>query len=263
MTIWLLLFALAMWFLGTAAIVWLDSRARDTFRTSLAIAGVVAIASLALVWLYAGEAGPLGAYLGFGAAILIWGWHEMSFLMGEVSGPNRDICPPGAVGVARFKAAAATLIYHELAIAATAIVLFAITWGEPNQSAPHTFLLLFVMRLSAQFNLYLGVPNLSDEVFPEHLAYLKSYFGTARINALFPVSILGGIAFAIHAWLSAQVAPVGGGAATSAYLVSCLAMLGVVEHLLLVIPVRDAKMFRWAANKTMRTETIERVGVES
>ena len=84
------------------------------------------------------------------------------------------------------------MIHHELAIAATAILLFAVTWGQPNQAAPLTFLLLFVLRLSAKFNLYLGVPNLSDEVFPEHLAYLKSYFRKARCNALFPFSILLG-----------------------------------------------------------------------
>ena len=258
MTIPPLLFALLMWFIGTAAVVWLDSRPRATFRTSLMLAGLVAIVSAVLVGMKAGDTSIGGAYVGFGAAILIWGWHEMSFLMGEVAGPNRDECPAGAVGWTRFKAATATVIHHELAIAATALVLFAITWGQPNQAAPLTFLLLFVLRLSAKFNLYLGVPNLSDEVFPAHLAYLKSYFRKRRMNALFPFSILGGCGIAAWAWIAAEASPADSGAAASATLLAGLAVLGVVEHLFLVLPMRDAKLFRWASNdKAAKAATIE------
>ena len=246
-----LLFALAMWFIGTGAVVWLDSRSRETFGTSLALAGLVAIAAMAVVWITADDAGLSGAYAGFAAAILIWGWHEMSFLMGHVAGPNRADCPAGAEGWTRFKAATATVIHHELAIAATACALFALTWGSANQVAPLTFLLLFVLRLSAKFNLYLGVPNLSDEVFPEHLAYLKSYFRVRRCNALFPFSILFGSALAAWAWSAAAVSP-GSGTAAGAMMIAGLAVLGVVEHLFLVLPLRDAKMWRWASSSTTR-----------
>ncbi len=249
MTLSPLLFALLMWFIGTAAVVWLDSRPRETFRTSLTLAGLVSIIATGLVWSHADDTSVGGAFVGFGAAIVIWGWHEMSFLMGEVAGPNRDECPPGLTGWPRFKAATATVIHHELAILATALVLFAVTWGQPNQSAPLTFLLLFGLRLSAKFNLYLGVPNLSDEVFPAHLAYLKSYFRVARMNALFPVSVLAGSAVAYSAWTVAEAAPAASGAAASATLLAGLSVLGVVEHLFLVLPLRDAKMFTWASRK--------------
>ncbi|CAM3036372.1 Phosphopantothenate--cysteine ligase [Sphingomonas antarctica] len=243
-----------MWFIGTAAVVWLDSRPRHTFKNSLAVCGVIAIAATIAVWFYADDRSASGAYVGFGAAILIWGWHEMSFLMGIVAGGSKEPCPVGATGWPRFKAATATVIHHELAIAATACVLFAITWNQPNQAAPLTFLLLFVLRLSAKFNLYLGVPNLSDEVFPEHLAYLKSYFRVARMNPLFPVSIVVGSGLAVWAWLAAEAAPAGSGAAASATLIAGLAVLGVVEHLFLVLPLRDAKMFRWAINDKTAAE---------
>ncbi len=125
----------------------------------------------------------------------------------------------------------------------------ACTLHQPNQSAPLTFLLLFGLRLSAKFNLYLGVPNLSDEVFPPHLAYLKSYFRVARMNALFPVSVLAGSAVAYWAWTVAEAAPMASGAAASATLLAGLSVLGVVEHLFLVLPLRDAKMFIWASRK--------------
>ena len=248
MTLPPLLFALLMWFIGTAAVVWLDSRPARTFRTSLTIAGAVALGAAVLVWRHADDASVGGAYVAFGAAIVIWGWHEMSFLMGEVSGPNRLPLPAGTHGWARFRAATATVIHHELAIAATAIALAALTWGQPNQTAPLTFLLLFGLRLSAKFNLFLGVPNLSDEVFPARLAYLKSYFRTRRMNALFPFSIIGGSALAVGAWLAAEASPNASGAAAGATLIAGLAALGVVEHLFLVLPLRDSAMFRWASN---------------
>jgi putative photosynthetic complex assembly protein 2 len=180
---------------------------------------------------------------------VIWAWHEMSFLMGAVAGPNRAECPPGATGWLRFKAATATVIHHELALLATATALFALTWHEPNQAAPQTFLLLFVLRLSAKFNLYLGVPNLSDEVFPAHLAYLKSYFRKARMNALFPFSIALGTAIVAWSWTIAQTSPASSGAAVTALLIAGLAALGVIEHLFLVLPLRDAKMWQWASAK--------------
>jgi putative photosynthetic complex assembly protein 2 len=248
-----LLFALLMWFIGTAAIVWLDSRPRTTYATSLTIAGVVAIAAMVLVWAKADDTSANGAYIGFAAAIVIWGWHEMSFLMGVVAGSNRGECPSGITGWHRFRVATTTVIHHELAIAATAILLFAISWGRANKAAPLTFLLLFGLRLSAKFNLFLGVPNLSDEVFPEHLAYLKSYFRTARCNALFPISIVVGSGIATWAWQAAGSAQEGSGAAACGMLLAGLAVLGVVEHLFLVLPLRDAKMWRWAAASSTTT----------
>ncbi len=259
-----LLFALFMWFVGTAVVVWLDSRPRHTFALSLQLAAAVAAVATVLVWAMAGDASAAAAYAGFGAAILIWGWHEMSFLMGAVAGPSKEPCPPGATGWRRFKAATATVIHHELAIAATAILLFAVSWDQPNQTAPLTFLLLFVLRLSAKFNLFFGVPNLSDEVFPEHLAYLKSYFPKARLNALFPFSILFGSGVVVWCWNAAAAAPAGSGAAVSATVIGGLAVLGVVEHLFLVLPMRDAKMWRWASSSTpittaaVKTATIDR-----
>lgn len=247
-----LLFAFLMWFIGTAAIVWLDSRPRATYGLSLGVVGVLAIAAMVLVHARAGDASIGGAYAAFAAAIVIWGWHEMSFLMGVVAGPNRADCPVGATGWTRFAAATATVIHHELAIAATAIALFALTWHAPNQTAPLTFLLLFVLRLSAKFNLYFGVPNLSDEVFPEHLAYLKTYFRKARCNALFPFSLALSGGLTAWAWLAGSAAPVGSGAAACGMLLAALAALGLMEHLFLVMPLRDAKLFQWAALSSTR-----------
>jgi putative photosynthetic complex assembly protein 2 len=43
---------------------------------------------------------------------------------------------------------------------------------QPNQVGTGTFAVLWVMRISAKLNLFLGVRNLSEELLPPHLAYL-------------------------------------------------------------------------------------------
>lgn len=239
-----ILFALGVWFVGTGAVVWLDSRPRSTFRTSFVATGILAVLALGVVWATRGGTGEASAYLAFAAAIVVWAWHEVGFLMGFIAGPNREPCPPGASGWRRFRLATATVIHHELALAATLALIVALTWGAPNQAAPLAFALLFAMRLSAKLNLYLGVPNLSDEVFPEHLAYLKSYFRVRASNALFPFSIAGGLAVAWWAWEAGAAAS--DGAAVTATSAAVLAVLGVIEHLFLVLPMRDGAMWNWA-----------------
>ena len=179
-----LLFALAAWFFGTAMIVWLDSRPRATFARSFGWAGVAAGAAAIAIVLTLGDASETSAYIGFAAAIILWGWHEMGFLMGFVAGPRRAPCPPGTHGWARFRLATLTVIHHELALAATLAALVLLAWGQTNPAAPLTFALLFGMRLSAKLNLFLGVPSLSDEVFPEHLAYLNPHSPSKSLISL-------------------------------------------------------------------------------
>lgn len=255
MTLAPLLFALVMWFVGTGAVVWLDSRPRATFRTSFRAAGLVALAATAIVWTTRGDPSPAGAYIGFAAGIAIWGWHELGFLMGFVAGPNHAARPADATGWRRFRLATATVIHHEVALAATALALAALTWGQPNQSATLTFALLFGLRLSAKLNLFLGVPNLSDEIFPEHLAYLKTHFGAPRaMNALFPFSLL--LAGGTFWWAWRVADATSGGTAITATLIAGLAALGFVEHLFLVLPLRDGAMWRWASNKAVKPVVI-------
>ena len=243
-----LVFAFLAWFMGTAVVVWLDSRPRDTFRTSHRVAGVAAMLAIAAIAIIADDTSVFGAYAGFAAAIVVWGWHEMGFLMGFVAGPRRLPCPPEAEGWARFKLATATVIHHEIALAATLLMLVVLTWGQPNQTGPLTFALMWGMRLSAKFNLYLGVPNLSDEVFPAHLEYLKSYFRKRACNILYPFSLLGGVAVTAWAWSVSEAAPFANGTWATGALLAGFAALGVIEHLFLVLPIKDAAIWQWAVS---------------
>ena len=239
-----LLVVAALWFGSTALVLWLDSRAPSSFGRSLAWSGIVAIGGVLLLALTVDDTGIGAAYLSFAGALAIWGWHELSFLTGVVSGPNRAPCPPRLTGWPRFRAAAATLIHHEIALAATALLLLALAWGRANPTGAIAFALLFVLRLSAKLNIFFGVPAFMDEMLPAHLGYLRSYFTKAPMTAFFPLSLLAAIGAAT--WFAMVALAADGGVAVGASLLFTLAVLGVIEHLFLVVPVREAALWRWA-----------------
>jgi putative photosynthetic complex assembly protein 2 len=242
-----LLFAALVWWFSTGAIFWLERRARATFVWSFAAASV--LAGLALVGLFysAKDASVGSAYLAFSCAVAVWGWHEMSFLMGFIVGPRRLACPPDARGWRRFTLAAATLMHHEIALAATAAAIVALTWGQPNQIGALTFGVLWAMRLSAKFNLFLGAPHTGEDLLPAHLEHLKSYFRHRRMNALLPVSLIGGgaLAWTLSAFaLAPEAQPFH---QAGFLLVTALTALALVEHIFMFVPPPNVLLWGWAA----------------
>ena len=107
-----------------------------------------------------------------------------------VTGPRPRACPAGASGSERFVLGVKASLWHELAIVATAALLAWLTWGAANTTALITFVVLWLMRWSAKLNIFLGVRNLHQEFWPDHLSYLGSYVGRRAANALFPLSML-------------------------------------------------------------------------
>ncbi|MDO9487727.1 MAG: putative photosynthetic complex assembly protein PuhE, partial [Sphingomonadaceae bacterium] len=167
---------LVLWFASTALVVWLANRARATFRRSLIGGSIVGIAGMAMVAATAHDGSAAAAYVSFVGGLLVWAWHELAFLTGAVAGPRREPSDPALRGWRRFTQASATLIHHELALAATMLLLLAMTFGTANPTGALAFALLFALRLTAKLNIFVGVPNFSDELLPAHLGYLKSYF---------------------------------------------------------------------------------------
>ena len=237
-------FVVGIWFASTALVVWLDNRAAASFGRSLVVMGLVALAALGVVVATAASSTMLGVYTAFAATIAVWGWHELSFLTGAAAGPRRLPCPEEARGWERFRLSAATVMHHEIALAVTAILLAALTWRAANPVAGTTFALLFGMRLSTKLNIFLGVPNFSTEILPPQLAYLKGYFRRASFNALMPFSLVAGGALTL--WLGQQALATDGSVAVGWSLLTTLALLGLVEHIFLVLPLRDSALWRWA-----------------
>jgi len=237
---------IAMWFVGTGLVAWIDNRARHTFAASLRISGIAALAGLLAIALTLHDGGVAAAYISFAGGLAIWTWQEIAFLTGAVTGPVTTPNGPALKGWPRFLRATMTVIHHEIALAATALILLLMSWGAVNQTGSLIFTLLFGLRLSAKLNIFAGVPNMSDEMLPPHLSYLKTYFGPRRMTGWLALS-LAGIALLIG-WLGALAlaAPADSGAAVAMSLAFAFALLGGLEHIFLALPFRDGTLWRWA-----------------
>ena len=245
-----LLFATVLWFVATGFVLWLDRLPSRTWPASIVGATVASGFAMGGIITSAPLTGSAAAYAAFACALVLWGWHELSFLMGFVTGPNREPCPSDATGWRRFRLAAATLIHHEVAMFLTVLVIAGATWGQPNQTATLTFTLLFVMRLSAKFNIFAGVPHLSTEMMPDHMRYLASYFRIRPPRLFFAGSVIA-IAI-IAAWLGNAALQARDGLATCYALAFALVVLAFIEHGFLVVPWQDTSLFRWALRDAQR-----------
>lgn len=236
----------AVWFLATGLVAWLDNRDRATFPRSLGWAGAAGVAGLVAAAATMNSLSQSAAYVAFLSALAVWGWLEIAFLTGAVAGPRRSPLSPHTRGWQRFSHAVETLIHHEIALAMTMLLLISLTWNAPNQLAAMTFALLYAMRLSTKLNIFHGVPNAATDILPPHLAYLTSYYGPNRLGAPLLVSIAASVV--LTAWLVAQAlaAPAGSAEAVGASLLTALAALGALEHLFLLLPVRDGALWGWA-----------------
>jgi putative photosynthetic complex assembly protein 2 len=248
-----ILYVLFLWWFGTGAILFLDGLPRRTFRWTLVAASLVTALAFAALWATKNVVTGYGAVAGFTAAIIAWGFNEVAFLTGVATGPRKTELPAGAKGFARFRYAVEAVIHHELLLAATFLAIVAATWGGENQVGVWTFALLWVMRLSTKFNIFLGVAHNTVGLLPPHLVYLETYFRRRAFNALFPLSVTGATIATVMlvAWASAaQTAH----ESTAYVLLATLSALALLEHWVLMLPVRFAELWRWGLGDRGRVD---------
>jgi putative photosynthetic complex assembly protein 2 len=243
-------FAIFIWWFSTGIVLLLDGLPRTTFRWSHLISSLLALGSFWGLVHTASQTSTAGAYCAFTCALLVWGWHELSFLTGWVTGPRREVETPGASFGLRFRQAVQTILWHELAILASGLLIAVITWQQPNTVGLQTFAVLWFMRISAKLNIFLGVRNLSIELLPQPLKYLGSYFRRRVMNLLFPFAVTAATAVAVFIVDAALSNPPGSPAATGAWLVSTMLVMGILEHWLLVLPLEATVLWRWALKDT-------------
>lgn len=236
---------IVLWWASTGAILYVDGLPRPTHRWSLAVASLLALLALAAIRWTAADTSVAAAYSAFVAALVLWGWTELTFLTGTIAGPRREPCPPDATGFHRFRLATAAIIHHELAIAGAGVAVLALTWDAPNPVAAWTYGVLWLMRLSAKLNLFLGVPNPPDAFLPAHLSYLGSYFRRRAMNPFMPLAMTAAtialVLFALPGF-DATSEPF---RRTAHLLPGTLLALGILEHWLMVLPVASTKLWEW------------------
>ena len=236
--------ALFLWWFSTGAILFVVRKAdgdgpdghiwASLLSMPILFAGVVGL-NMSLT-----QSDAAGAYIGFIAALAMWGWIELTFLSGFVTGPNRAPCPPGVTGWQRFARAVTAIAWHELLLLGGLLFLWWYTKDAPNQIALWTFGVLFFARISAKLNLFFGVPHINTEFIPRPLAHLPSYFRIRKLNWLFPFSV-SALTAASALWLSRLL----GTGEIQFALLAAITALATIEHWLMVLPLPDAKLWRW------------------
>ncbi len=247
------LYGVFLWWFATGAIIYLDLLPRWTFKQSFA--AYSALTATCLAWLIqcSDDVTPIGAYAAFTASLLVWGWFEISFYMGFVTGPRAVPVPPGSSGFAHFMRALGACLWHELAIVAGAALIAAITWHAPNKVGLWTFLILWLMHESARLNVLLGVRNVAEEFVPDHLVFLRGFLRRRRMNELFPFSVAFGAWLAYRLAVTALAPDASRFATVGLGLLATLTLLALIEHVFLMLPLNFAALWRWSLAARGRT----------
>ena len=235
---------LALWWVSTGVIFRLDSLDRRTFGRSMAWATIIILLSLWLARQSSGQTTRGAAYLAFACGLIAWGWQLLSFYTGFVTGPRQSACPPDCRGVSRFVEAARTSLHHELSAALGALALLALTYGQPNRLALWTYLLLWGMHQSAKLNAFFGVPNLGEDMLPDHLAYLASFMRRRPMNPVFPFSVTVSTIATTLLFERALRADATGFDIAANMMLAALMALAVAEHWFLVVPIDANAIWR-------------------
>ncbi len=252
------LFALFVWWFSTGAIIFLDNLPSKTFIYSVIGASVVLALSLLGLHVTSAQTTVTAAYEAFFFGLFAWGWQEITFYMGYVTGTRNEACKEGCSGWAHFIHAIETSLFHELAIIGSAIAILALTWHAPNQTGMWTFMVLWWMHQSAKLNVFFGVRNLNEEFLPEHLNFLKSFLKTKPMNLFFPVSITVSMVITTLLWDHALHASSAFARCSDTFLGTMMA-LAILEHWFLVIPLPAGKLWQWglAARKPAKSFDVE------
>jgi len=231
------------WWGATGLLFYLNRLASRTYAMTMLVLSGVLGAGVAAVEVSLAETGVAAAYLGFGGALVLWGWIENSYLMGYITGPEHRPCPPELQGWGRFSRAVNLSLYHELLIIAVGVGLVLLSLEAANPVAAQVFGLLWIMRWSAKLNLFLGVANLSEDLLPPRQKHLASYMRRRPMNALFPLSVtLGTLLATLFGWQA--LSGDGVGEQVAGAMLATLAALAVLEHWCMVVPLPKQKVWQ-------------------
>jgi putative photosynthetic complex assembly protein 2 len=239
-----LIFTIFVWWFSTGLILKINGLPTRFFKTIFVLSiGVLMMAFWGLE-ISSKQATVAGAYCSFTCAIIIWGWQELAFLLGYITGSRRSDCPQGLSGLRRAWYAFQTINYHEITLLGLGIVLFLMNLEAVNQTGFWTYIILWGMRQSTKINIFLGVLNFNEAFLPQHLKYLITYFRRKAMNLLMPFSILVSVLFLVPIW-SHAASEASAYEITSSALLGTLLALGLLEHLFLVMPFPSELLWKW------------------
>ncbi len=240
--------AVFLWWFSTGILLWrvryADNAGGEAHFRSVIFGLPLLFAGVAGLQLSLTDVSVNGAYYAFLSALGIWGWIELAFLSGSITGPNTKVCPQNATLGDRFQRAVGTIVYHEALLIIALLLMAYASRHMPNQFALLTFAVLFFARLSAKLNLFLGVPRINVEFLPRPLAHLASHFRYAKMNGFFPIAVTL-LTFAAGCWMERSASATSDARQIGFVLLAALTLLALLEHWFMVLPLPDQKLWRW------------------
>lgn len=182
---------------------------------------------------------------GFAMALLIWAFLELSYLMGYITGPIKSAARDDMPLHKRFYYALGTSIYHELLVVGVVGLVCILGAGLPNPTIQNTLAVLWLMRWSTKLNLFFGVRHFNSDWLPENMRYITSYLKAGENSWFIVFSTTLAAFFTYLLFFYGQIA-VEPATTLSLFLIGWLAVLAVLEHCFLMVPMGETALWRWA-----------------
>lgn len=236
-----ILVVIVAWWLGTGLVLYLQQSIVKV-RTPLIVTLItVSVASLAAMLVSAQGTQPWQSYLGFIAAICLWGCIELSYYTGLISGVHKRKCPDNCEIGKRFRLALGASIWHEVSVLFVGGIVLTLLLKTENPIGLYSFLVLWLMRWSAKLNLFFGVPNFNTDWFPKRLAYAHSYIRRAPVTLFFPVTVVLASLVAVDLISKGMRSDYNQSLIT--LLPGVLLLLAILEHLFMALPIADSELW--------------------
>ena len=244
------LFTVFLWWFTTGLIIAIYGRTRLLTQIGYVAATLAMLLSFVVILGTRDMTEPIAVIASVTCGVLIWGWLIMAYYLGYITGPGprlgSDAVQPALLTggmLPRFRAALQFSLYHEVLAIGCAVLIALLTWGQPNQWALWIYLALWLMHSSAKLNVFFGVRNFRVTVLPDWMHHLDGLLGKRSSTPFFPLSV--GIAVAVLALLvyHALITPEPG-TSIGALIVATMIGLGILEHVLLVLPV-NTMLWGW------------------
>ena len=125
-----LIFTIFVWWFSTGLILKVNGLPKQYFRAIFTFSLIVLLFAFWGLGISSQQATIAGAYCSFTCAIIIWGWQELAFLLGYITGSRRADCPQDLSGIRRAWYAFQTINYHELTLLSLGVVIFIMNIDE-------------------------------------------------------------------------------------------------------------------------------------
>ncbi len=235
------LVVIAGWWIGTGAVLYLQQQIVQPHRRLIVVLALLSIIALTIMLLASKNSAPVQSYVGFFAAVVLWGCIELSYYTGLITGIHKRSCPENCSTGRRFLLALGTSIWHEVSVIVTGSIVVVLLLGAENPAGLYSFLVLWLMRWSAKLNLFFGVPYFNTDWFPTRLAYVHSYIRHASVTPFFFVSVLIA-SFVAYQSLNNALSS-NSDVSVMLALPGVLLLLAILEHLFMALPFADTELW--------------------